>query len=404
MARNSNYGSVGAAGSRALQELLMQRELQKRQALIDGLTVRQQDAEETRAQEEHAWKQQQAEAQRAATQQAQALALAKELGAGSELDPDAEARLRDGGLGSLIQQRGSRFTPNDAAAAPSQFTSPDLQPEAFAEQSTFKGTAAQDAEQARKAKLAEYLSKLPADSHVRQFLEAQDATGDNSLPPALFQPKETAAEKHSPAYVEYQDAKTSGFTGSFSDYQNADANRKRQHTTVTMGSSGLSTGAARREIDRDASRARRVSGSTDGCPSALGTRDTACHGAGCGSARLRERARILPESFRALAGFLVWVLCLRVYLHRVYQAVQEPYAGNLARPASDLPYRVQSGLPSAYNEPWHTVCRTDALGDARRAAGTQTGRSVSHGRPIRRAILALEVFHDSPDLILRRSG
>ena len=70
-------------------------------------------------------------------------------------------------------------------------------------------------------------SKLPADSYVRQFLEAQDATGDSSLPADMFKPKD---EKHSPAYLEYQDAKTAGYAGSFAQYQNEDANRKRPVT------------------------------------------------------------------------------------------------------------------------------------------------------------------------------
>jgi hypothetical protein len=50
----------------------------------------------------------------------------------------------------------------------------------------------------------------------------------------LFATKE---EKHSPAYIEFQDAVNSGYKGSFLDYQNEDANRKR--SIAAAGVSGL---------------------------------------------------------------------------------------------------------------------------------------------------------------------
>jgi hypothetical protein len=237
------YGSVWSAGNDALEDFLVKREAMKRQAMLDDIYVKHQASQDARADEQLGIQREQREAladERKATQrarrQAEALTVAGQLRPGAELDATGAAQFRDAGIGVLVQAPGARYTPADAAAAPAQFTDARLQPEAFTERETFRGTATQLDEAEKKRKLAEYMSKLPANSYVRQFLEAQDATGDSSLPAEMFKPKD---EKHSPAYLEYQDATAAGYKGSFAQYQDEDANRKRPVVRVQTGEGGL---------------------------------------------------------------------------------------------------------------------------------------------------------------------
>lgn len=60
---------------------------------------------------------------------------------------------------------------------------------------------------------------------------------------------EAAQSKHSPAYVEWQDAVGTGYTGSFSQYQTEDANRKAR----AMGNGGLTPGQVNTTVNSIAS-------------------------------------------------------------------------------------------------------------------------------------------------------
>ena len=160
----AGYGSVWSAGTDALEDFLVKREALKRQAMLDEVFVKHQASQDERAAEQLAMQREQADAlaeQRKAAhrarQQAEALTIAGQLRPGDQLDGNSAAQFRDAGLGVLVQAPGARHTPADAAAAPAQFTDPSLQPEAFTERETFRGTATQLDEAEKKRKLAEYV-------------------------------------------------------------------------------------------------------------------------------------------------------------------------------------------------------------------------------------------------------
>jgi hypothetical protein len=234
--------------SDALQQLLVQREVQKRQAMLDALAAQKQQDETADKQTQRRIQEAQLaqfedvrRAQADAARQQLASHVADTLPPDAELDPETEKTLRAGGLGALVAQTPATTAlrvvnglgtptadnPLGLDTGPATTETPG--------KTTFRGTAKQiEAERQRRARES-YIQGLPADSPVRQFLAAQAATGDTSLPPALFTPKE---EKHSAAYTEWQDAvKSGGYRGSFTDYQNEDANRRRPVVNVSAANS-----------------------------------------------------------------------------------------------------------------------------------------------------------------------
>lgn len=222
----------------ALEEELLRREKEKRQAMLDELNARKaesqmKDREAARRLQEAQLKQFEGlrKAQAEAAQQAMAEKLAEVLGPGATLDPETTAMLRQGNLGVLVQHQES-VLPSTSMSGVAQATpnAPRIsgvvrtRNAGHDERDVFRGTAKQiKAQQDLDAKIA-YINSLPPDSVARKVLQAQVATGDNSISEKLFTEPEG---KHSPMYVEWQDAVADGYKGTFRQYQNEDANRKR---------------------------------------------------------------------------------------------------------------------------------------------------------------------------------
>lgn len=95
--------------------------------------------------------------------------------------------------------------------------------------------AQQDATDAKAKKQAEMLAKIPAPNGMnpQDWESFKQAAPDQAL--ALYsQSVKPEKPTHSAAYTEWQDAQANGFTGSFTDYQNADANRHRSTTQINL--------------------------------------------------------------------------------------------------------------------------------------------------------------------------
>jgi hypothetical protein len=240
----------GALGG--LEEALIEMEVKKRQKMLDDLAAKEQaernkDRETGRKIQEAQLASADAQRQEAAqrVQQQRAEAIAKMLGIGTNLDADTVKVLREGDLGALIEQ-GIDTQMNVQAGVP-EFLGGD-QPTSTGpgmtvnEKFTFRGTADQiEKEKQRQAKEA-YIKSLPPESPIRQFLEAQVATGDSSLPAAMFTPPKV----DKPAVGSFEDFVVEKFGARPTPAQIAQARKEynqaddRPRVTVQMG--GLNPG------------------------------------------------------------------------------------------------------------------------------------------------------------------
>lgn len=187
-----------SGASDALEEALVEQEKQRRQEMLDALNKRKAEAEmqdRAMARQLQAAQLQQYEALRKAqadaANEAMAQKVAETLGPNTQVDSDTSDLLRKGGLGALIQRQQVAL-PSTSITGVAQATdaAPDLTNVTRTANDgmgdVFRGTAKQlKDEQDRQAKL-DYIKSLPADSKARKVLEAQVATGDNSISEKLF--------------------------------------------------------------------------------------------------------------------------------------------------------------------------------------------------------------------------
>jgi hypothetical protein len=180
-----------AGALEALERELAEREVRKRQSLLDSLQVRDRDLREQQ-------QKQQAEIQRetlraleeqraaaaAKSRMDRAASIANVLSPDANIDEETANALREGGLGALINKQPEQQVQLGGGSLGMGFGGPVTLPASTA----FRGTAKQLEEQRVRQQRAAYIRSLPANSPVRQFLEAQDATGDNSLPATIFTP------------------------------------------------------------------------------------------------------------------------------------------------------------------------------------------------------------------------
>lgn len=134
----------------------------------------------------------QREAQAELRRQQRATGIASTLAPGAQLDDQGAAALRDGGMGALIDQQAPSFSVDSTAGLGPAVDGNPLGLSAGGAKmvpgrSLFKGTAKQQQDQADRKRRADYIKSMPT-GPARAALEAQDATGDTSLSPALFTP------------------------------------------------------------------------------------------------------------------------------------------------------------------------------------------------------------------------
>lgn len=99
---------------------------------------------------------------------------------------------------------------------------------------TFAGTPDQLDEQAQDEELQRQMTLQPKMSGALRMIGALPRANRGGAITEMLREQAKPPER-SPALKEYQDAQAQGFTGSFTDYQNVDANRKRPVVNVQAG-------------------------------------------------------------------------------------------------------------------------------------------------------------------------
>lgn len=238
MGMSSGFGA--GAGADMLQEVLqgladrafkaqsLQQAAQRTAQEQQRIAIEQQRATSDDAYRNEALKSLQDERQANASLRSQqsANALASVLTPGHVLDTQGASTLRAGNLGSLVQHQDS-VLPSTAfqggaqagAQAPTLGTMRMTDNAGHGEQDVYQGTDAQQ-QQAGQLKALRMIAAKDPNSPLGQWIAV---TGGKGAPPSeLFK-----APEHSPAYKEWQDAAANGYKGSFTQYQNEDANRKK---------------------------------------------------------------------------------------------------------------------------------------------------------------------------------
>lgn len=202
--------SFFTGASDALQEALIQQEQQKRQALLDSLQVQDRQEKARADQQNEQIREGQLEdmaaERRARTADANAKAAvsaANLLAPGQAIDAATAATLGNGGLGALVTQKpgtlasrsiqGTVQTTDGAPVVSDVTETPHAATDA---QTVFAGTAKQQEAVRQQAARAAYIASLSDDDPTKKFLMAQDATGDKTLPSALYATKKTQPTFH----------------------------------------------------------------------------------------------------------------------------------------------------------------------------------------------------------------
>src|SRR4051812_3373698 len=109
-----DFTSPGGDASDALLEFLAKREAEKRQAMLDALTAKEQQARDEDRRTNREIQKENLEISRTTRQAAadkakqdRATGIAKQLPQNAELDPDTARVLTDGGLSALLKHEGS---------------------------------------------------------------------------------------------------------------------------------------------------------------------------------------------------------------------------------------------------------------------------------------------------------
>ncbi len=220
----------------ALQELMIEQETRQRQKMLDAIEAedrrsRMEDRKSNRAIQEENAKSLRASREQAADLSKQNIAdkFEESTAMGTELDDAGAGILSAAGRGSKIKRtpvEGSlRVTAGLGAPTAENPLGLDTSTAPAAKivdgKRLFAGTAKQQEEGKKRETRASYINSLPAGPE-RSYYEAQDAVGDTT--PGAYVPPRTQAKP--PSVLEYEYAKSQGYTGTYQQYQNEDANRR----------------------------------------------------------------------------------------------------------------------------------------------------------------------------------
>ena len=184
-----NFTSPGAAGANAIQQFLVQRAMQQRQAMLDALAQQAQAEEQKKAAAElelrTGQERRMAEAQKA---QIEDLANQREFGRASSIaenampgdpaDDQTRALLERQGLGGQVRKVPGIVVPLLGSAASSDAT---LQPEGFEMRGGTKYLAQQEAERARKEQAAAAAEAAKERADAERAFRESDAAANRDL-------------------------------------------------------------------------------------------------------------------------------------------------------------------------------------------------------------------------------
>lgn len=216
-----NFSSPGSAAVDELTRVMAEQEAKKRQAMLDEIMQRREARTDEIQRSQLESVNEGREAANEQRRQGMAVGLAGLMRPGQRVDAETTDRLAQGGLGILVN-RGQQVAPQGDSETGGTMDIAD----------TFAGTPAQLKAQEDEARQAKYLASLDPNSPEARALNYETMTGKNA-PASMFEKKETP---RSGIVGEYEYAKEGGYTGSFQEYQNEDANRKRPSTNINMPS------------------------------------------------------------------------------------------------------------------------------------------------------------------------
>jgi len=185
-----DFTSPGGQAANAIQAFLLQRALQQRQAQLDAAAQQQKATENTRADAELGLRQEaqsrllkqeqeQADAQKLAQRTAAAKIAVEGSPTGQNLAPAIVQQIQGTPYESRLQS---------GTTLPAKFGDPMNPQESGSESFT------QLAKTPQQQLLESYLANPNTPDNVKQFIQAQQASGDNSLPAELFKPTESTTE------------------------------------------------------------------------------------------------------------------------------------------------------------------------------------------------------------------
>jgi hypothetical protein len=193
--------------SDALQDVLIEQERFRRQKMLDDIAAeerrdRREDRKTAREiqKENAASLKAQREQQADATRQGAADKFENSTAMGTELDDSGATILESAGRGSHIKRTPTtaslRVTAGLGAPTADNPLGLDTSGAPAAKivegKRIFAGTAKQQDDARQRQSRADYIKGLPQGSRARQVLEAQDATGDNSISASVFDPPKPA--------------------------------------------------------------------------------------------------------------------------------------------------------------------------------------------------------------------
>lgn len=187
--------NLGAAFSSGIENFMAQRAAQKHQDLLDSLAQKREDrlaqadleaAQERRdaLQEHKADREEQAHARQLKSFEA----MTKDKVKGDIPSMEEFQQAKDVGRESIFPAppvTAPGMMMGRAEVGPTIEMDPNARP--------FIGSPAERQQSAKDARLAAYLGRPETPANVKEFIQAQTASGDTSLPPALFASKETEA-------------------------------------------------------------------------------------------------------------------------------------------------------------------------------------------------------------------
>lgn len=219
-----NFVSPGAAAQQAIEQLLVQRQVQARQRMLDEIQRKNTESQiEDRAMNRQI---QQANLDTLSTQRAAmederraniGTRVAGMLSPDQPLDADTSGALRDAKLGALItpgQEQGG-VLPAEMGEGPTIEQGPE----------TFRGTAAQLKTVDDRKRAEQFLSTLDPSSREAQALRYEINTG-KAAPAGMFDKQQTSPDITEYEYYVDQTKKAGGAPISFQDWQKQAANLK----------------------------------------------------------------------------------------------------------------------------------------------------------------------------------
>jgi hypothetical protein len=232
----TNFVSPGASMVHALQQMMVERETQRRQAFLDSLAKQREERENRIQTESLASLKDQRESINQGRAETSALGVAKVLRPNQNITPDAAETLRKGNLGVLVK---TGQAPDQQVAPPQtpgylQGVGQNVREGGLTD--TFTGTADQVLADEGRQKIQTLATQLKG---VKDRQEASRLALAAGVAPAQVDDVLNAYMGKAAALPtsasEYEYAKANGYKGSYEQYQNEDANRHKPIVNVNSG-------------------------------------------------------------------------------------------------------------------------------------------------------------------------